>query len=237
MRRTVTLVTAWVAATIGAVALAFASVGVVADQVLSPPPLPVVGSAAAQATASASDDPSDGPSDDPSGDPSADDDSSEAPTSAPTGSSTASPTTTATPRSAPTGTSTPRPTATATPTASSTPSSSPSSTPSSSPSSNPSSSPTSSPSSSPTSSPTSSAPAETRTYRLVGGTVTIRFSADRVTVTSATPNAGFELHEIEQPGATVIDLEFRAHDDSHRSKLDAWWDNGPRERVREETRD
>ncbi len=221
MRRTIVVVTAWITATVLAVTLAFAGVNLVADRVLEPQPAPVIGSAAL-------DDPSDEPTDEATPDDEPSDD--------------------ATPDDEPSDDTTPDDDPSDDPTASSTPRTSPTDTPSPSdgpspddePSDEPTPRATASPSASPTASPSSgasTAPAETRTYRMTGGTVTVRFSSTEVRVVSATPNEGFSLHEIEQPAPTVIDLEFRAHDDSHRSKLDAWWQDGPRERIREETRD
>jgi hypothetical protein len=75
--------------------------------------------------------------------------------------------------------------------------------------------------------------AELRTYQLEGGTVTISFSAESVSVVQATPRNGFS-RDVE-PEGSGIKVEFRS--DTHRSRLDAWWDGGPQERVREDVRD
>lgn len=72
---------------------------------------------------------------------------------------------------------------------------------------------------------------ETRTYPLVGGTATLRFSPAGVTVVAANPNPGFSV-EVEQEG-TGLEVAFRS--DSHRSKVEAWWDGGPRDSVDEES--
>jgi hypothetical protein len=74
--------------------------------------------------------------------------------------------------------------------------------------------------------------ASTKTYNLVGGTATLRFSAAGVTVLAAVPNAGFsvKVSAAHDNGARV---EFEGAD--HRSRVDAWWDGAPRDEVREET--
>ena len=68
----------------------------------------------------------------------------------------------------------------------------------------------------------------TRSYDLVGGTATLRFSPSGVTVVVATPGAGFtvDIGESHGGGARV---EFES--DDHRSRLDGWWDGGPRTRC------
>ncbi len=72
---------------------------------------------------------------------------------------------------------------------------------------------------------------ETRTYLLVGGTATLRFSPAGVTVVAANPNPGFSV-EIE-PEGTGVEVSFRH--DGHRSKVEAWWADGPRDAVEEES--
>jgi hypothetical protein len=72
---------------------------------------------------------------------------------------------------------------------------------------------------------------ETRTYVLTGGTVTVRFAPDAVTVVLATPNPGFGV-DAEQRGAVAIRVEFDS--EQHRSRLDASWNGGPVDEVREE---
>ena len=71
----------------------------------------------------------------------------------------------------------------------------------------------------------------TRSYDLVGGSVTLRFEASGVTVLVAAPKSGFsvEVGESHERGARV---EFES--DGHKSRLDAWWDGGPQDEVREE---
>jgi hypothetical protein len=87
-------------------------------------------------------------------------------------------------------------------------------------------------SSAPTTGPVQADP-ETRTYRLEGGTTTIQFSPSEVRATVVTPNPGFSVKtsEAEDTGWRV---EFES--DTHRSRLDAWWDGGPQARPREDAR-
>lgn len=86
--------------------------------------------------------------------------------------------------------------------------------------------------SAPTAPPPPSPAATTQTFALTGGTAAISFSASGVEVLWATPNPGFSV-EIE-PGSPGIKVEFRA--DHHRSRVDAWWFEGPQHSVREEPR-
>lgn len=211
MRRTLTLAGTWAAATTAAVGLAWAGVGIVSDQVSEP-----VRTVAASSPA-LSPSPTSSPS--------------------PTASPSASPTPTATPEpslglgpsdepsdgaSAPGATSTPR--------ASDAPAPRPSPSVAPAPGASPSAAP--SPSSSP--STTATAPAETRSYQLVGGTVTVRYSSTLVEVLVATPADGFET-EIDRDGPTDLKVEFES--ETHRSRLDAEWEDGaPRDRIREEPR-
>lgn len=82
-----------------------------------------------------------------------------------------------------------------------------------------------------TAAPPPPAAATTRTYDLVGGTATLRFSAEGVTVVVATPKAGFSVDVSESHGdGARVELER----DDHRSRVDAWWDGGPQDEVREE---
>jgi hypothetical protein len=73
-----------------------------------------------------------------------------------------------------------------------------------------------------------------RSYELVGGDATLRFSASGVLVVVATPAPGFsvEIDDAHDGGARV---EFEGED--HTSRLDAWWDGGPQDEVREEADD
>ncbi len=72
---------------------------------------------------------------------------------------------------------------------------------------------------------------EVRTYNLVGGSAALRFTPSGVTVDYATPKAGFTV-DLEPENGNGVRVEFRS--DDHRSRVDGWWDGGPRERVREE---
>ena len=81
--------------------------------------------------------------------------------------------------------------------------------------------------------PAPSPPAETRTYTLVGGSASLRFTSSGVTVLWANPNAGFEV-EIEPENVNGVKVEFES--ETHRSRVDGWWDDGPQDRVREEDR-
>jgi hypothetical protein len=86
---------------------------------------------------------------------------------------------------------------------------------------------------SPADTPAPEPTAELRTYQLQGGTVSVSYSPDGVEVVQGTPQTGFTRKvEPEGPG---IRVEFES--DGHRSRLDAWWDGAPRERIREDTRD
>lgn len=74
------------------------------------------------------------------------------------------------------------------------------------------------------------APAETRSYALVGGTATLRFSPQGVTVVTATPNPGFSV-DVEPEHGNGVKVEFES--EAHESRVDGWWDGGPVERVSE----
>lgn len=85
----------------------------------------------------------------------------------------------------------------------------------------------------PTESPTTTSPstAETRTYNLVGGSVSLRFTPEGVTVLWANPNAGFEV-ETEPEHTNGVQVSFES--ETHRSRVAGWWEDGPQDRVREE---
>lgn len=72
----------------------------------------------------------------------------------------------------------------------------------------------------------------TRTYDLEGGTATLRFSPTGVTVVVASPAPGFTVDIGDSHGGGKR-VEFES--DSHRSRVDAWWDGGPQDEVREDT--
>lgn len=78
---------------------------------------------------------------------------------------------------------------------------------------------------------TTAAPAETRTYRLTGGSVALQFSPASVTVLWANPNPGFDV-EREPEHGNGVKVEFES--DTHESRVDGWWAGGPQDRTREE---
>jgi hypothetical protein len=166
MPRPVVLVLTWVAATVAAIALAWAGVSLVADQVVQP----VRPSTVTEALA-------------------------------------ASPSPT------------PSPVVTPTPTTSATPS--------------PGATPTATPSGSPADD--GRGEAIVRTHQLVGGRVTIEYTADAVRIlVPAEPADGFRA-EVDRRGPTELRIEFTS--ETHRSRLDAWWDGGARFEIDEDERD
>ncbi|MEO7572552.1 MAG: hypothetical protein ABIX10_08950 [Acidimicrobiales bacterium] len=84
---------------------------------------------------------------------------------------------------------------------------------------------------SPTTSVVAAPAPSTRTYDLVGGTATLRFAPEGVEVLAATPDAGFSV-DVSNSHDNGVRVEFDR--DDHRSRVDAWWDGGPQEEVREE---
>jgi hypothetical protein len=72
----------------------------------------------------------------------------------------------------------------------------------------------------------------TRTYRLDGGTTTIRFSPTAVTVLVSTPNSGYQYSTGSGDNGGVR-VEFTS--DTARSRIDAWWAGGPQTKVDEST--
>jgi hypothetical protein len=91
------------------------------------------------------------------------------------------------------------------------------------------------PANAPLTTTTTAAPAtaETRTYNVVGGSTALRFAPEGVMVLWATPNDGFDV-DVEPENANGVRVEFES--DSHRSRVEGWWDGGPQERVREDPR-
>ncbi len=79
---------------------------------------------------------------------------------------------------------------------------------------------------------TTQAPAVTRTYVLIGGTATLRFTASGVTVVDATPKGGYSV-DVEPTHDTGVRVEFRT--DDHRSRVEGWWDGGPQDETSEES--
>jgi len=78
---------------------------------------------------------------------------------------------------------------------------------------------------------TATPPPVVRSYELIGGTATLRFSASGVTVVVATPKPGFTV-DIGESHSGGVRVEFE--NDDHRSRLDGWWDGGLQEEVRED---
>lgn len=87
------------------------------------------------------------------------------------------------------------------------------------------------PPSSTTAPPISGDAAETRTYNVQGGTAALRFTTAGVTVVFANPAAGFSV-AVEPEHGNGVKVEFES--DSHESRVDGWWADGPVDRVRED---
>ena len=68
------------------------------------------------------------------------------------------------------------------------------------------------------------------TFNLVGGITAISFSSTGVEVLWATPNPGFDVDI--SPG---VDVRVEFESDDHKSRIDAWWSDGPRHEVREDS--
>lgn len=107
--------------------------------------------------------------------------------------------------------------------------------------------PTSSPSPTSTPTPTTSptdddddddepAASELRSYSVVGGSVTLRFSPGKVEVVSVQPNPGFSV-DIEGDGTAEASVKLES--ESHESRVKGWWEagHGPRDEVREDADD
>lgn len=78
-------------------------------------------------------------------------------------------------------------------------------------------------------SPSPATTGETRTYNLVGGSATLRFSPSGVSLVWADPNPGFQV-EVDR---SDDHLRVRFDSDTHRSEVEGWWDGGPQDRVDE----
>jgi hypothetical protein len=76
------------------------------------------------------------------------------------------------------------------------------------------------------------APAEDRTYQLVGGSVGVRFENGEAHLLWATPNTGFSVDA--SGSSSDVDVRFRS--DSHESQLKAYWDGGPQREIEENPR-
>lgn len=107
--------------------------------------------------------------------------------------------------------------------------------------------PTSSPSPTSTPTPTTSptdddddddepTASELRSYSVVGGSVTLRFSPGKVEVVSVQPNPGFSV-DIEGDGTAEASVKLES--ESHESRVKGWWEagHGPRDEVREDADD
>jgi hypothetical protein len=64
-----------------------------------------------------------------------------------------------------------------------------------------------------------------------GGSATIRFAPDAVTVLAATPAAGYAA-KVSPQGSTAVRVEFESEE--RRSRIDASWNGGPVSEVRED---
>lgn len=82
--------------------------------------------------------------------------------------------------------------------------------------------------------PPTTAAGETRTYNLVGGTASLRFSPSGVTVVFANPASGFDV-EVEPEHGNGVKVEFES--EAHKSRVDGWWDGGPQDSVEERADD
>ena len=82
--------------------------------------------------------------------------------------------------------------------------------------------------------PPTTAAGETRTYSLVGGTASLRFSPSGVTVVFANPAQGFDV-DIEPEHDNGVRVRFES--ESHESRLDGWWQDGPQARTEERAGD
>jgi hypothetical protein len=60
----------------------------------------------------------------------------------------------------------------------------------------------------------------------------LKFTPSGVTVQWATPHDGYEV-KVEPENGNGVKVEFES--DAHRSRVDAWWADGPQDRVREES--
>jgi hypothetical protein len=71
-----------------------------------------------------------------------------------------------------------------------------------------------------------------KTYELIGGTVAVRFENGGAHLLWAQPKDGYDT---ETSGSdSHVDVTFEQQTGSHRSRLIAWWDNGPQQEIREE---
>jgi hypothetical protein len=76
---------------------------------------------------------------------------------------------------------------------------------------------------------------QTRTYNLIGGTATLRFSPDGVNVVVASPNSGFSVQLEPSHEGAGVQVEFVS--EHHQSTVEGWWDGGPVDDVEESDED
>ena len=87
--------------------------------------------------------------------------------------------------------------------------------------------PTTSPGS--TSTTTVAPPTQTLTFHLIGGSTAIGFSSTGATVLWASPNPGFDV-DIDHGFESRVEFE----SDDHKTRIDAWWSGGPQHEIRED---
>ena len=75
------------------------------------------------------------------------------------------------------------------------------------------------------------APVRTESYRVTGGTVTVRYSGGQTRLVQASPATGFTA-EVNSSGPSTVDVRFRS--DDHESRVRAEWRNGRPDVRREE---
>lgn len=68
------------------------------------------------------------------------------------------------------------------------------------------------------------------TFDLIGGQVAIRFTPTEVGVLWITPAPGYTGSSQPEDGGVEVEFDNGVHE----SKLEAWWDGGPRTEIREE---
>jgi hypothetical protein len=73
-------------------------------------------------------------------------------------------------------------------------------------------------------------PGRTKTLSTHGGTASVRYGEGSVALLWASPNAGYGM-DVKASGPVEVHVRFQS--DDHRSRIKAWWDNGPRHSVRE----
>ena len=71
----------------------------------------------------------------------------------------------------------------------------------------------------------------TRTYTVQGGSASLRFEPAGVSVVWANASPGFTV-TVSPDHGNGVRVEFLS--DSHRSRIEGWWDGGPQDRVRED---